>query len=136
VPLRARGDAVARRRLYAPRMSDRTYAALARLARAELRAGRGVILDATFGSRERRDDLRRGFDRAGVEYCFVEARAPAATIGRRLAARAHSRTEISDARLDDWPALDRALAAPRENAAGHLVRVKTAPPREAGAPTG
>jgi uncharacterized protein len=131
VPLYARGGEPERRRLYARAMTDRTYATLERHAVEEVRQRRGVVIDATFASRRRRDQLRRTFDRAGIAFCFIETRAPAATLKRRLAARAHSTGEISDARLDDFPALDRAYEPPVELDRHHFITVKTARTSEA-----
>lgn len=131
VPLHTRGTPAERRRLYAPAMTTRTYAALARQALEEVRQHRGAILDATFGSPLRRAALCRRLQRAGVACCFIEARAATATLRRRLAARAHSTAEISDARLDDFPALDRAYQPPTELDPAHCFPVKTARPPEA-----
>ena len=90
VPLDIRGGAKERRRLYAEKMTDRTYAALASHAADEMRQLRRFILDATFASRLRRNRLRKTLERKGVEHCFIEIQAPAATLKKRLAARARS----------------------------------------------
>ena len=131
VPLHVRGGAAERRRLYAEKMTDRTYAALARHAADELRQRPGSILDATFASRRRRDQLRRTLERAGVGYCFIEIRASTAMLKKRLAARAQSAGEISDARLEDFAMLDRAYEPPDELAPRHFIAVKTARTTEA-----
>jgi predicted kinase len=131
VPLHVRGGAAERRRLYAERMTDRTYSALARRAAGELRAHRGAILDATFASRRRRERLRRALQRAGARCCFIEVQAPSATIKRRLAARARSTAEVSDARLEDFPMLDRAYEPPTELGSADFIAVKTAQTSEA-----
>jgi predicted kinase len=107
-------------------MTDRTYAALTRHAIEQVRQHRSVILDATFSSRLRRDALRKALKRAGVGYCFVEIRAEIATVKRRLAGRAHSGGEISDARLEDLTVLDDAYEPPEELDAPHFFQVKTA----------
>jgi aminoglycoside phosphotransferase family enzyme/predicted kinase len=126
VPLHRRGPAPLRRQLYSNRMTDRTYAALTRNALELLRERRGVILDATFASRHRRDLLRKTIERAGAGCCFVETQAHARTVQRRLAARDRSTTEVSDARLEDWAALERRYEPPTELAAPHFLAVKTA----------
>ncbi len=131
VPLHVRGGAAERRRLYAEKMTDRTYAALAHHVADELRQRPGTILDATFGSRHRRDQLRRTLERAGVGYCFIEIHASTATLKKRLAARAQSAGEISDARLEDFAKLDRAYEPPDELAPRHFIAVKTARTTEA-----
>ena len=131
VPLHLRGSEMLRRRLYAERMSNQTYSALARHAAKETHEGKSVILDATFGRRRRRQQLRKVLDRAGVDYCFVETRAAAMTTVRRLQKRARSAGEISDARHEDLPALDRAYEPPTEVAGEHFLAVKTTHAREA-----
>lgn len=125
VPLCERGSASQRKRLYSPSMSDRTYAALTRAAIQQIGRGRSVVLDATFGSPERRSMLRKALDKARANYCFVETRAGASTTKQRLRARTHSHEEISDARLDDLPTLDLAYQAPTEVAPPDLITVKT-----------
>lgn len=131
VPLYARGSEVERRRLYAQAMTTRTYAELAHRALEELRQHRGVVIDATFASRRRRDQFRRALKRAGGPFCFIETRATTTTLKRRLAGRAHSTTEISDARLDDFPVLDRTYEPPAELNPHHFFSVKTARTAEA-----
>ncbi len=131
VPLHVRGGAAERRRLYAEKMTERTYAALARQATDEIRQHRGLILDATFASRPRRDRLRQILERAGAAHCFIEIQAPSATLKKRLAARAHAESEISDARLEDFAMLDRAYEPPGELAPPRLIAVKTARTTEA-----
>ena len=126
VPLHVRGAEPERRRLYSKAMSDKTYAALARHAAAQARQQRSVILDATFGSRRRRDQLRKVLARAGVDYCFFETRAATATIKHRLEERERSAGEISDARLDDLPLLTRTYERPTELESQHFLAVKTA----------
>jgi predicted kinase len=131
VPPHSRGSAAERRRLYSDVMTDRTYAALARQATGEVRRHRGVILDATFASRRRRDALRHALKRVGAGYCFVEVQATSATIRKRLAAREHATGEISDARLEDFPMLDDGYEPPDELERGNLLTVKTARSAEA-----
>ena len=126
VPLHVRGGEPERRRLYAKRMNDRTYAALARNAAEHARGQRDVILDATFASCRQRGRLRQVLERAAVAYCFVETRAATATIRSRLKERACLSGEISDARLDDFPMLDRAYEPPTELEPQHFFAVKTA----------
>lgn len=126
VPLHTRGEAAERRRLYSTTMSDKTYAALGRHALAQIRQGHSVILDATFGRRVRRDRLRQVLERTGTAYCFIEAQAAAPMVRKRLAKRAHSTGGISDARLEDLPALDRNYERPEELDPAHFISVKTA----------
>lgn len=125
VPLYQRGDLRQRKRLYSRPMSDRTYAALTRAAIREVRRGRSVILDATFGSRERRSALRRALKRTKANFCFIETWTSTPKIEQRLRTRGQSRNEISDARLEDFPILDRDYQAPSELAPLDLLVIKT-----------
>lgn len=130
-PLYVRGSDSERRRLYTKKMSDKTYAALARQALEEVRAHRSVVLDATFSSRRRREAIGKRLARAGAGYCFIETRAAAVTIKKRLAERAHSTGEISDARLEDLPSLDPTYEPPGELESQHFLSVRTGRSTEA-----
>lgn len=123
VALHVRSTEREQRRLYSQKMGDKTYAALGRQAAMQLRERRSVILDATFGSQRRRERLCKLLGRLGVDYCFVEVRAPTVTIKQRLKARSLAIGEISDARLEDFPALSRIYKRPSELPSRHLVVV-------------
>jgi aminoglycoside phosphotransferase family enzyme/predicted kinase len=85
--------------LYAPEQTERTYAAMLAEAQEELRAGRGVILDATFQRRRHRDAARRLARDHDVPHLAVECRASDTEVRRRLASRAAEGATESDA---DW----------------------------------
>jgi len=74
-----------------------TYEAMLRSARALLKSGRGVILDATFKRRADRQKVSAMSSEIGVPVLFVECTAPLAEIRKRLAAREQSLHEVSDA---------------------------------------
>jgi aminoglycoside phosphotransferase family enzyme len=59
LPLERRPDEPVRRQLYSPSMTEQTYSQLIQLARGDVAAHHGVILDATFGRRVFRDQLFR-----------------------------------------------------------------------------
>lgn len=125
VPLHVRGSAAERTALYSRRMSDRTYGEALRCAVSEARLGRGAILDATFAQRDRRTALITKLKMRGIDYCFIETRASRSTVRLRLAGRAHLTNEVSDARLEDQPALERSYEPPKELDPRHLLSVKT-----------
>ena len=131
VPLHKRGEQAMRRRIYSEAMTRRTYYTLLRHALGRIKERRSLILDATFSRRHHRDELRRRLDRAGETYCFVEARATAKVLKKRLAEREGKTQEVSDARLEDFEALNRSYEAPSELGALHLVMVSTECPLEA-----
>ncbi|MDR3402274.1 MAG: AAA family ATPase [Chthoniobacter sp.] len=126
VPVHVRAGAAQRLRLYSGAMSDRTYAALTHHAIARIQSHQSVILDATFGDRRRREVLRKKLESDGINYCFVEARAAESVIRSRLGRRVHSADEVSDARLEDFPALNRGYRPPVEIDSQHFFTVKTA----------
>jgi aminoglycoside phosphotransferase family enzyme/predicted kinase len=125
-PLYKRGGAVARRRLYSEAMANKTYEALIRKAARGAREGHSSILDATFSRRRHREMLKHQFERKGLSYCFVETQAPEAIAKRRLARRDGKSREISDARLEDFEALNRSYERPLELASRESMAVSTA----------
>jgi uncharacterized protein len=125
VPLYRRGTAVARRRLYTEAMASRTYGALIQKATKRAREGHGSILDATFGRRRRRDQLKRRLDSKGLSYCFVEVQAPDGVVKQRLAERGGKLRETSDARLEDFEELNRSYESPLDLAPHEFVNVRT-----------
>jgi predicted kinase len=110
-------------------MTRRTYATLRRRAQHWLRRGYSVVVDATFGQVAERDAIRRVAARSGARLCVLVCQADEATIRRRLAARETDLLHASDARLDIWPALRAAYAAPAE-VADAVVLDATSRPEE------
>lgn len=113
-----------RARLYAPDMTRRTYGALARAATKELRAGRCVLLDATYGAESNRQEIRRQVARSGGRMLFVEALASRTTRRERLRQRADRSGIVSDAREEDLAMLDAAYHAPAVRGMGGLLRCR------------
>jgi aminoglycoside phosphotransferase family enzyme/predicted kinase len=103
-----------RKRLYSESMTARTYGRLFDFAKSEVKAGRSVILDATFGSRNHRAELLRRCHDWGVACRWVEVQAPDRQIRQRLRERERQRTVISDARLEDFSKLASSYEAPKE----------------------
>ena len=125
-PLYERGGAAARRRLYTEAMARRTYKALVRKATKRAMAGHSSILDATFSRRHHREMVKHRIERKELSYCFVEAQTPDAIVKRRLARRDGKLREISDARLEDFEALNQSYERPVELATRELMTVNTA----------
>jgi aminoglycoside phosphotransferase family enzyme/predicted kinase len=90
--------------LYAPRFTARTYGELLRRALRELADGRSVILDATYGDRHRREQVRRSAARAGARFVCLECVAGEDAIRQRLAQREREPTIVSDARWETYVA--------------------------------
>lgn len=126
VPLRGRTDAAARAALYSTTMTEKTYTTLFQNAVRLLKEGRSVLLDATFSRRAHRDRLRKQLKRLGVSYRFIEAQVSDDIARRRLLEREQNPDEVSDARLDDWAALNRFYEPPRELRSDRLLVINTA----------
>lgn len=83
--------------IYAEEVTQQTYARLRAHAQEQLRAGRGVIIDATCTNRtDRRAFLELG-GRLQVPVLFVECRASVDEVKRRLREREHQAEAVSDA---------------------------------------
>jgi predicted kinase len=115
VPLDGREvSAEKKKQLYAQRMTERTYQALLTSAVRHVRKRHSVILDATYGRRSHRDQLRERLRRTGVSFCFIEAKASNRIIRQRLKNRTGKTAQASDARIEDFPKLSESYEPPKE----------------------
>lgn len=129
VPLRERGTAEERARLYAPEHTARVYAALRDRALENAAAGRSTILDATYSRLEHRAALRTALQEQDLPCRFIELTAPDARLRERLQARDHTQT-VSDARLEDFEPLDAHYEAPDAAQEPDVLQVSTEPSPE------
>ncbi|HEY7220859.1 MAG TPA: AAA family ATPase, partial [Candidatus Binatia bacterium] len=97
--------------IYSEDFSRGVYRALIKNAERALRAGKGIIIDATFRRRKERTELAAA--PLGVEPVYVECQADRDEVMRRLLERAARPNEISDAtvktylaQLNDFEPLD------------------------------
>jgi aminoglycoside phosphotransferase family enzyme/predicted kinase len=115
--------------LYTPEHSARTYRATLADAGAQLAAGHGVIVDATFQRRADRDAARALAAAHRVPFLIVECRCAEGVVRRRLAQRTAQGESPSDA---DWSIyLEQRRRFERftdDEQAGHLGLDTTAPP--------
>ena len=95
-------------------MTEQTYHKLVEKGLAAVTCHSGVVLDATFSSRTKRDWLRDHCAKAGVRLQLVELEADHNEIAKRLKARDQSEAELSDARLEDLEKLRAAYEPPNE----------------------
>jgi aminoglycoside phosphotransferase family enzyme/predicted kinase len=114
IPLTERTAPELRDEVYSERMSEQTYKKLLEKGIAALETHDGVILEATFSSRARREFLRAQSARANVRLQVVELDIDLATIEKRLKAREKGVGEISDARLEDLEKLNASYESPSE----------------------
>jgi predicted kinase len=83
--------------IYSEDFTRQTYAALEEQAAAELQTGRGVVVDATCKRREDRQAFLQLANRLQVPVLFVECRASATEVERRLREREQRGDSASDA---------------------------------------
>lgn len=125
LPVYGRSPATVRQQLYTPSATAHVYAVLIERAMAQVQAGHGVILDATFAQRAMRKHLCAVCAEIGVSYCFIETQADAALVQQRLHQREDHCDEISDARIENLPALTSAYEPPSELDSRHLITIIT-----------
>jgi aminoglycoside phosphotransferase family enzyme/predicted kinase len=90
--------------LYTADWSDRTYAALLEHAAPVLRAGRSVVLDATWAERRRRSAARELAHRLGARSSLVRVECSEATALARVRGRSERGEDPSDAGPEQVPA--------------------------------
>ena len=125
VPLYRRGRPATRRRLYSEKMTTKTYGTLLQEAVDRLRERRSLIIDATFGGRQHRANLREKLGALGVDCCLIETQASNEILKSRLIERERKTNEVSDARLEDFEMLTRSYQAPVEVAQHRLITIDT-----------
>ncbi|WP_158592363.1 AAA family ATPase [Noviherbaspirillum sedimenti] len=86
--------------LYAPAVSDATYARLGLLARRIVEAGLPVVVDAAFLDRAQRQRFAALARELGVPFLIFDVRADAALMRERLARRARQGGDPSDAGVE------------------------------------
>jgi predicted kinase len=114
VPLTVRTPPELRDKVYSNQMTQQTYEKLVEEGLAALAVHGGVVLDATFSSRKRRDCLRDKCIRAGIRLQVIELEADNNAIAMRLKERDENASELSDARLEDLEKLSAAYEPPDE----------------------
>ncbi|MBM2809827.1 MAG: hypothetical protein HW416_586 [Chloroflexi bacterium] len=108
--------------LYESKWTDRTYGAMRRQAARWLDRGVSVILDGTFSDSKQLALATRLAQRTGVHLLVVETTCDDADARRRLARRAATNTDPSDANWDIYAKMRGAYSTPRQLANGdHYV---------------
>ena len=114
VPLTVRTPPELRDKVYSNQMTEKTYGKLVEKGLAAVTAHSGVVLDATFSKRRRRDCLRDKCIEAGIRLQVIELEADRNAIARRLEERDEKAAELSDARLEDLEKLSATYEPPDE----------------------
>ena len=112
-------------------MTRKTYQTLFQNAINRLKERRSLIIEATFSSREHRDELGQKLSTLGEAYYIIETQASEQTLRRRLIEREGKTKKVSDARLEDFEMLTRSYELPVEIGKRHLIAVHTERPLEA-----
>jgi uncharacterized protein len=124
VPLNQRTPPELRPKIYSPQMTRRTYRRLLGDGLAALKGNRGVILEATFSTRELRKFLRDQCNKANVSFQFIELEVDPNEIIKRLKDRDEKTAEASDARCEDFEKLSAAYE-PSSELGPDLIRIST-----------
>ena len=125
VDLNYRGTDAERAVMYSGDFTQRVYTKLYEGALEQLRAGKSVIVDATFSRRDARDALAAVAASAGAELIWTFAEAPDDVRLERLRDRGRRSDVISDAREEDLQMLAARFEAPNEVSRAALIRVDT-----------
>ncbi|MFO7890448.1 MAG: AAA family ATPase [bacterium] len=112
VPLRKRPLPEEREKLYSPKMTKKTYTALKEKAIKRTHNGKSSLLDATYGSKGLRDDLRESLHSANIPYFFAELSVSEEKVKKRLQEREYTSNLISDARIEDFHQLKKMYESP------------------------
>ena len=85
--------------LYGQAASEATYGRLAALSRRIIEGGYSAVIDATFLSRQRRNDFHRLADELGVPFLVLDFHAPESLLRRWIRERAQAGSDASEADL-------------------------------------
>jgi uncharacterized protein len=86
--------------IYSPKMTERTYAKMAKEAEKQILEGEGAILDATFGQRAHRERIVRLAEKYRVPLVSVHCFASDEMTKKRLAEREAEGKDVSDGRWE------------------------------------
>jgi uncharacterized protein len=114
--------------IYSLAMTENTYDSMAAEANEEIAAGRGVILDGTFGQRVQREKFVTLARRENVPLLVIRCLASETTIAERLRSRAVAGESISDGRWEIYVAQKAAYEPMDENDPAALLDLGTEAP--------
>jgi aminoglycoside phosphotransferase family enzyme/predicted kinase len=117
--------------IYTPSISDATYDALLEQARLAIGSGRGVIVDAAFPTRARRERFAELARAAGALHFAAHVTAEERIVRERLARRASDPFEASDADFTVYRAAVQRFEAPGGSPGDAAVVVDAAQPVDA-----
>lgn len=114
--------------IYTKEFSQRTYDALLDLAAQEVKAGRSVVLDASYQSTAERERVRILADKFGIKAFFIHCVCPEPEMKRRMEERARDPLAVSDGRWEIYLRQKERFMAPTELAVDELITINTEQP--------
>jgi predicted kinase len=88
------------RGIYSSKMTEKTYAKMAKEAEKQILEGEGAILDATFGQKAHREKIVRLAEKHKVPLLLIHCAASDETTEKRLAQREAEGKDVSDGRWE------------------------------------
>ena len=116
--------------IYGRATTERTYAKIAREAEKQILAGRGAILDATFGRKSHREQVARLAAKHEVPLLIIHCWTSDGIAEQRLRLRAAQGTDVSDGRWGTYVAQKLAYEAMQEFKPGSVLELDTEVPLE------
>jgi aminoglycoside phosphotransferase family enzyme/predicted kinase len=123
LPLMQRTPPERRAHVYSEEVPERTYQVSIERGLGAAKEHGGGVLDATFSRRAIRDRLRAECESAGIRLQMIELEAADECITHRLSERETARSEISDARAEDFAKLSAAYEPATEQPG--LIKMST-----------
>ena len=130
LPIDVRTPSEKRKDLYHKESTIKTYEAMFTKAKNDVGKGKNVVLDATFGKRNLREQLLSFFDDTESTIRFIEAQAPEEVRKKRLAKRSDKNKIISDARLEDFEMLNQNYEEPSDGELTERIHIDSDQPIE------
>ena len=111
--------------IYAPANTEKTYARMAREAEKQILAGRGAILDATFGRKSHREQVARLAAKHKIPLLIIHCWTSEATTEKRLHLREAQGMDVSDARWETYVAQKAAYEAMQDFRQENVLQLDT-----------
>lgn len=125
IPAREKCPAPVGQGIYSAAMTRRTYDQLLVHAEAEVRAKGGVVLDASYSSRQERARVRQLAERLGCVAFFIHCWCDEQETRRRLALRAEDPEAVSDGRMEIYLQQKKTFEPLAEVPAARLLALET-----------
>ena len=111
--------------IYTSEFSRKTYTALLEKAQADLIAGRGVVLDASYQGKDERQRVRDLAGKLGGRLYYVLCSCPEPEMKRRMEQRALDPSAVSDGRWEIYLKQKERFEAPTELSGSEFIELST-----------